>query len=119
MNKTQLQDALREQGIPFDETETKAQLEAKLPPSEGNSSSGAEPDATPAGGGATAPASTGAEDPVFAEARAEVAAMTPLPTPKGILEEQIAAKMAAGLSRSQAIEVLERQADWDKHPNRL
>lgn len=48
------------------------------------------------------------------QARAEVAAMTPSPAPKGVTEEQLAAKVAAGLTRDQAVEVLERQRDWDK-----
>lgn len=43
----------------------------------------------------------------------EVAAMTDAKAPKGIKEEDIAAKVAVGLTRSQAIEVLERQAAED------
>lgn len=46
-------------------------------------------------------------------AAAEVAAMTPAAAPKGITEAEISAKVAVGLTRSQAIEVLERQAAED------
>lgn len=46
-------------------------------------------------------------------AAAEVAAMQDTKAPKGIKEEDIAAKVAAGLTRDQAIEVLERQAAED------
>lgn len=49
---------------------------------------------------------------VFAAAQAEVAALTPA-TAKGISEEQIAEKVGAGLSREQAIEVIERQRAHD------
>lgn len=55
-------------------------------------------------------------DPVFLQAAAEVAALQPAVAPKGVSEEEIAVKVAAGLSRAQAIEVIERQIDWDKHP---
>jgi hypothetical protein len=46
-------------------------------------------------------------------AKAEVEAMTPQAAPKGITEEEISAKVAVGLTRDQAIEVLKRQADED------
>ena len=57
-------------------------------------------------------------DPIFLQAAAEVAQMQPAKATKGVSEEAISAKVAAGLTRSQAIEVIERQIDWDKHPNR-
>lgn len=58
------------------------------------------------------------EDPpapptVEEQAAAEIAAMTPTATPKGIKDEDIAAKVAVGLTRDQAIEVLKRQAEED------
>lgn len=53
-------------------------------------------------------------DPVFEEAAREVAAMQPVVAPKGVTEAAIAEKTAAGLTRTQAIEVIERQIDWDK-----
>lgn len=43
----------------------------------------------------------------------EVAAMKTTETPKGMSEEQIFAKVAAGLTREQAVEVIERQAAED------
>lgn len=46
-------------------------------------------------------------------AAAEVAAMKDTKAPKGISEEEISAKVAVGLTRDQAIEVLQRQADED------
>lgn len=53
-------------------------------------------------------------DPVAAEAAAEIAAMKPAAAPKGVTEEEIAAKVKAGLTRDQAIEVIERQLAEDK-----
>jgi hypothetical protein len=47
------------------------------------------------------------------EAEAEVAAMTPATAPKGISEEEIKAKTQVGLTRDQAIEVIERQRAED------
>ena len=55
-------------------------------------------------------------DPIFLQAAAEVAQMQPAKATKGVSEEAISAKVAAGLTRSQAIEVIERQIDWDKLP---
>ncbi len=46
-------------------------------------------------------------------AAAELAADAPSPAPKGIPEEAIAAKMAYGLDRDQAIAVLTTQAAHD------
>lgn len=46
-------------------------------------------------------------------AAAEIAALTPVPAPEGISEEEIAEKVQAGLSRKQAIEVIERQRAHD------
>jgi hypothetical protein len=65
-----------------------------------------------------APVSAATEtDPITLEAIAEVQSAQPAPTPKGISEQAIAEKTAAGLTREQAIEVIKRQIDWDKHPN--
>jgi hypothetical protein len=50
---------------------------------------------------------------IEALAAEEVAAMTPTKAPKGISEEEISAKVAAGLTRDQAVEVLTRQAAED------
>jgi hypothetical protein len=46
-------------------------------------------------------------------AAAEVAAMTPATGPKGIAEEEIAAKVAVGLTRDQAIQVITNQKAED------
>jgi hypothetical protein len=46
-------------------------------------------------------------------ARAEVAALKPTRAPKGMSEQDIAAKVSAGLDRAQAIEVLTAQAAHD------
>jgi hypothetical protein len=43
----------------------------------------------------------------------EVAAHTPVPAPKGIAEDAIRAKVAAGLTRRQAIQALQAQAAND------
>lgn len=48
------------------------------------------------------------------EAAAEVAGATPAAAPKGISEEEIQAKVTAGLTRAQAIEAIERQRSHDK-----
>ena len=54
------------------------------------------------------------KEPTIQEiAAAEVAAMQDTKAPKGIAETDIAAKVAVGLTRDQAIEVLERQAAED------
>jgi hypothetical protein len=54
------------------------------------------------------------KEPTIQEiAAAEVAAMQETKAPKGIAEADIAAKVAVGLTRNQAIEVLERQAAED------
>jgi hypothetical protein len=54
------------------------------------------------------------KEPTIQEIAAkEVADLEPAKAPKGIKEEDIAAKVAAGLTRAQAIEVLERQAAED------
>lgn len=47
------------------------------------------------------------------EAVAEIAAMEPAAAPDGITEEMILAKVGFGLSRAQAIEVLQSQAAHD------
>lgn len=44
---------------------------------------------------------------------AEIAERTPVPAPKGITEEAIAAKVALGITRKQAIQVLQAQAAND------
>ncbi len=46
-------------------------------------------------------------------AAGEIAGMAPTPAPKGVSEEAIAAKVAAGLTRKQAIQTLQAQADQD------
>lgn len=53
-------------------------------------------------------------DPVDAAAAAEIASMTPTEAPKGISDEEIAEKTRAGLTRDQAIEVINSQRAWDK-----
>lgn len=56
------------------------------------------------------------ESPIDAAARAEIAAMQPAAAPKGITEEAIQAKITEslrGLSREQAIQVLQAQRDED------
>ena len=50
---------------------------------------------------------------VEAKAIAEIAAMKPTPAPKGMAEAEISAKVQAGLTRAQAIEVIARQAEHD------
>lgn len=52
---------------------------------------------------------TAATDPVDAAAAAEIASMKPTEAPKGISDEEIAEKTRAGLTRNQAIEVLQNQ----------
>lgn len=47
------------------------------------------------------------------EAAREVAASTPATAPKGISEEAIAAKTVLGITREQAIEILNNQAAHD------
>ena len=47
------------------------------------------------------------------EAAREVAASTPASAPKGISEEAIAAKTVLGITRQQAIEILNNQAAHD------
>ena len=47
-------------------------------------------------------------------AKAEIAADQPATAPKGMSEADIKAKMAAGLDRAQAIEVLTNQAAHDE-----
>lgn len=47
-------------------------------------------------------------------AAAEIASTRPTAAPKGIPEEEITAKMAAGLRRDQAIQVIENQRAEDK-----
>lgn len=44
---------------------------------------------------------------------AEVAAMTPIPAPKGVTEEAIAEKTALGITRAQAIAIITAQAEND------
>lgn len=63
---------------------------------------------------AKAPAE-GAEAPPTIEeaAAAEIAAMTPAKAPKGITEEEILEKVAVGLTRDQAIEVIKNQQAHD------
>ena len=46
-------------------------------------------------------------------AKRQLAADAPVSAPKGISEEEIRAKVQAGLSRNEAIEVIERQAAHD------
>ncbi|MCU0797574.1 MAG: hypothetical protein MUF31_16765 [Akkermansiaceae bacterium] len=54
------------------------------------------------------------KEPTIQEiANKEVADLQSTKAPKGIKEEDIAAKVAVGLTRDQAIEVLERQAAED------
>jgi fumarylacetoacetate (FAA) hydrolase family protein len=54
------------------------------------------------------------QEPTIQEIAAEeVEAMKAAKAPKGIAEADIAAKVAVGLTRNQAIEVLERQAAED------
>lgn len=52
-------------------------------------------------------------DPVDAAAAAEIASMKPAEAPKGISDEEIAEKTRAGLTRDQAIEVIQTQRDHD------
>jgi transcriptional regulator len=47
------------------------------------------------------------------EAEKEVAALTPASAPDGISEEEIAAKIKAGLTRDQAIAVINNQLAFD------
>lgn len=47
------------------------------------------------------------------EAAREVAAATPAAAPKGITEDAIAAKTVLGITREQAIEILNNQAAHD------
>lgn len=56
---------------------------------------------------------TVALDPVDAAAAAEVAALTPTEAPKGISEEEIREKTLLGLTRDQAIEIIQNQRDHD------
>lgn len=61
-------------------------------------------------------AATTTESPIDIAARAEIAGMTPAEAPKGITEEAIRTKITEslnGLSRAQAIEVLQAQRDED------
>jgi hypothetical protein len=44
---------------------------------------------------------------------AEIAERTPAKAPKGITEDDIAAKVALGITRKQAIQVLQAQAEHD------
>ena len=56
------------------------------------------------------------ESPIDIAARAEIAGMTPAEAPKGITEEEIQAKITEslrGLSRDQAIQILQAQRDED------
>ena len=46
-------------------------------------------------------------------AAAEVAAATPAKAPKGISEEAIAEKTRLGITREQAIEIINNQSAWD------
>jgi hypothetical protein len=46
-------------------------------------------------------------------AAAEIAKDKPVPAPKGVAEEAIAEKMKLGITRRQAIQVLQAQADAD------
>ena len=55
-----------------------------------------------------------ADASVEAWAQREVSALTPVATPKGIREADIREKVAAGLSRPQAIEVLKAQQAHDE-----
>ena len=52
-------------------------------------------------------------DPVDQAAAAEVAAMLPADAPKGISEEEIREKTLVGLTRDQAIEVINNQRAHD------
>ena len=46
-------------------------------------------------------------------AAAEVAAAKPVPAPKGVTEDAIAEKVSVGLTRGQAIAVIQRQMEAD------
>lgn len=52
--------------------------------------------------------------PTESWAAKEIESLKPEPAPKGLDEKAIAAKVSAGLSRAQAIEVIEAQAAQDK-----
>lgn len=54
------------------------------------------------------------EETIAAEAAASIAETRDSEAPKGISEEEIAAKTDAGLTRDQAIETIQRQRDWDE-----
>jgi hypothetical protein len=67
-------------------------------------------------GAAAEVADTTTESPIDIAARAEIAGMQPAEAPKGITEEAIRNKITEslnGLSRAQAIEVLQAQRDED------
>ena len=53
------------------------------------------------------------ESPIDIAATAEIAAQVPAEAPKGISEEAIGEKTRLGLSRVQAIEILQSQAAHD------
>jgi hypothetical protein len=53
------------------------------------------------------------KDPTQQAAEAEIAAMKPTTAPKGVTEEEIAAKVAVGLTRDQAIQVINNQLAED------
>lgn len=52
-------------------------------------------------------------DPVDKAAEVEIAGMKPAQAPKGISEEEITEKVRVGLTRDQAIEVIENQRKHD------
>jgi hypothetical protein len=72
-------------------------------------------EATPPVDGGTPPSDQPepGESPIDAQAKKEVAQLTPAAAPKGITEEAIAEKTRFGLTRAQAIEVLTTQAAHD------
>lgn len=114
MNKTEIQDALRSRGIAYDETATKADLAALLqaatasetiPPTAGEIKGGAEPgEGVQEGGGLPPVATTLPETKPVADAALQ----------DEIPEIEIIAKIRAGLTREQAIEVINNQRAHDK-----
>ena len=125
MNKTEVQDALRSRGIAFDETATKADLEALLkaatasaasPATVGEIKGGAEPgEGVQEGGGLPPVAITTPEaDPSTDEIRDGLEKFLSSPATDEIPEIEIIAKIRAGLTRDQAIEVINNQRAHDK-----
>jgi len=96
MNKNDLKAEMDKLGIEYAEEATNKELTALLNAADTTN----EPEAI-------------SESPFDIAAAAEIAAQVPAEAPKGISEEAIGEKTRFGLTRSQAIEILQSQAAHD------